>query len=290
MANLVKKIRTSSGDLQIDYNALANLPQNMASEDYVNTKTASLSNPNLLINSDFRNPVNQRGQTTYEESGTWVYSIDRWKYFNQMTVQVLTGAVKFASHGSGQSWFMQEFEKELPSDTYTLSVKVSSVSGTCDMKFENSSGVVSEKVIDKTGVTSLTYTGSVNAVTFELDGNGSQLTIEWVKLEQGAIATPFVSRLFEEELLMCRRYYRKYWTAMLFPQFYSNQYCGFLFDTPMRADPTVKTFSILSTSNNSSIGSNVEVYAQGVYKFYVTAGYAEKAILVPMLELDAEIY
>lgn len=52
MADLIKKIRTEQGDLQIDYSALANLP--------------SINN-NLLINSDFRNPVNQRGETTYTE-------------------------------------------------------------------------------------------------------------------------------------------------------------------------------------------------------------------------------
>jgi len=52
MSQLVKKIRTSAGDCQIDYNALANLP--------------AIGNPNLLINSDFRNPINQRGITKYE--------------------------------------------------------------------------------------------------------------------------------------------------------------------------------------------------------------------------------
>lgn len=291
MASLVKKIRTSSGDLQIDYNALANLPQNMASQDYVNTKIASFSNPNLLINSDFRNPINQRGATTYQEASDWTYSIDRWKYFNQMTVKVLTGAVKFASHGAGQSWFMQEFEKSLPSDTYTLSVKVSSVSGTCDMKFENSNGVVSEQVIDKTGVTSLTYTGEVNAVTFELDGNGSQLTIEWVKLEQGAIATPFVPRLYGEELTLCQRYYQQYGFNMVFPQFYEDQYYGFYFRTPMRVSPTVIKFEASSTDGTStSVGGSAEVYADCVRKLFSGNNYKGNAIQLDVLELDAEIY
>ena len=54
MADYITKIRTDKGDLPIDYNALANLP--------------TISNPNLLINADFRNPVNQRGKTVYEEA------------------------------------------------------------------------------------------------------------------------------------------------------------------------------------------------------------------------------
>ena len=120
-------------------------------------------------------------------------------------------------------------------------------------------------------------------------GNAS-VELYWAKVEQGSVATPFVPKLYDEELSICRRYYRKYWTSMLFPQFYQNQYIGFYFDMPMRRDPDVGTFSILSTSNSSSIGQSVEVYAQGVYKFHVTSGYSEKAIIVPMLELDAEIY
>ena len=42
MSQYVTKIKTSDGDLQIDYNALANLPE-------LNTM---FSNPNLLINGD----------------------------------------------------------------------------------------------------------------------------------------------------------------------------------------------------------------------------------------------
>ena len=44
-------------------------------DDAINLKHIS-SNPNLLINSDFRNPVNQRGRIVYDEPG---YTIDRWR-------------------------------------------------------------------------------------------------------------------------------------------------------------------------------------------------------------------
>ena len=37
---------------------------------------AAQNTRNLLDNSDFRNPVNQRGQTTY--NAKWQYTIDRW--------------------------------------------------------------------------------------------------------------------------------------------------------------------------------------------------------------------
>ena len=71
MANLIKKIRTDAGDVQIDYNALANLP--------------SINN-NLLINGNFS--INQRGSTSYIQTNTWKYSVDRWKYVGIMGVTV----------------------------------------------------------------------------------------------------------------------------------------------------------------------------------------------------------
>lgn len=40
--------------------------------NYLGTK---FSNPNLLINPDFK--INQRGATSYEKQG---YSVDRWKF------------------------------------------------------------------------------------------------------------------------------------------------------------------------------------------------------------------
>ena len=39
---------------------------------------SSLSNPNLLINADFRNPVNQRADYNYWKPLVWTYGIDRW--------------------------------------------------------------------------------------------------------------------------------------------------------------------------------------------------------------------
>lgn len=42
----------------------------------INTGFSYVSNPNLLDNWYFANPVNQRGQTEY--TGAWSYTIDRW--------------------------------------------------------------------------------------------------------------------------------------------------------------------------------------------------------------------
>lgn len=46
------------------------------------------SNPNLLINSDFK--INQRGATSYESHG---YSVDRWKIWNCTVIPNTNGGI-----------------------------------------------------------------------------------------------------------------------------------------------------------------------------------------------------
>jgi hypothetical protein len=285
MAEFITKIRTDEGDKQIDYNALANLPE-------LNTM---FSNPNLLINSDFRNPINQRGLTTYQEAPNWTYCIDRWKYFNQMTVQVLSGAVKFASHGTGRSWFMQEFENELPSDTYTVSVKVSSVSGTCDMKFENSSGTQLEKVINSTGVTSLTYTGRVGSVVFELNGNDSQLTIEWVKLERGSGTTPFVPRIYAEEIALCKRFYQvetlyRSEIVCCLHKRNNTSYCGIKHFEPMRVVPTVTRNGSFYIEQYNSSGQLYSTMENSISSFEMVSQWSELRFMIEFSTVDPVNY
>ena len=278
MAEFVKKIRTASGDLQIDYNSLANLP----------------SNPNLLINSNFSAPINQRGETSYSNGSDWkyCYCIDRWATIgaiNTNTVTVNSGSITIKNNSTDgmqfRQWFETDYDKCYTSGYYTATIKVLSISGTVKVKLDETT--MSDAL--KSGVNVVTLNCTPLFFCLEIAAN-SNIQIEYMKLEHGTISTPFIPKMYQEELLICRRFYRKYWTGMLFPQFYNNQYCGFVFDTPMRKTPTVKTFSILSTNDSSSIGANVEVNAQGVYKFHTISSYTGKVILVPMLELDAEIY
>ena len=67
--------------------------------------TKKVGNPhNLLDNSDFRNPVNQRGQTSYSDSGK--YTIDRWYLPTGTDIKVENG-ISFS-----ENYFAQDFENE----------------------------------------------------------------------------------------------------------------------------------------------------------------------------------
>lgn len=83
-----------------------------------------VSNPNLLDNWYFGNPVNQRGQTSYTGRG---YTIDRWMNENDKVVSTLeNGLLKLTF--SGVSTYMQRVQ--VPSGIQvTCSVLVDNISG-----------------------------------------------------------------------------------------------------------------------------------------------------------------
>lgn len=156
------------------------------------------SNPNLLINPDFK--INQRGATSYEKQG---YSVDRWKILNVTVTPNTSGGVtvtndKYTDTGT----FVQILENATEGDS-TLSCYVTSVSGTVTMVADDNS-----QVILKQGLNVVHTSKSTKAFTIFLN-QGTSISLKWVKLEQGKIATSFVSPNSAEELVKCERYYEK---------------------------------------------------------------------------------
>ena len=279
MADLIKKIRTDKGDLQIDYTALANLP--------------SINN-NLLINSDFRNPVNQRGKTDYvggsaNTTTNTTYTIDRWAKRNYgSTVVVGDSYVRYKTEnsnptdsGSRTYSFVQSLENPevFFGNTYTLSIKVKNVSGSYRMgiwqgaKTGFTSALVASAVSDKypykdikqAGIHTLSFTINqsfsdgysvlnVGLVQFsDMFSEGNYIDIEWIKLEQGTAATPFMPRLYAEELMLCRRYYRNDSVRLISYQHTSTYaYFGYNYE-PMRAAPTFSYEGFAETSNHAGV-------------------------------------
>lgn len=229
MSQYVTKIRTEAGDLQIDYNALANLP--------------TLSNPNLLINADFRSPINQRGQTIYTGGASKGYSIDRWCMGDndyERTVEVIDGGVKITNPNTTYiGTFQQIFEKTLPQGTYTVSVKVTAKTGSSIFSCAGSHGATKKNL--NVGVNTLTLTdATIDSVRIEVSSS-SDITLEWVKLEAGATATPFTPAIYADELAMCRRYYQTIsnYRCMLGVISSENAYCAIPLSPTMRTAPSV---------------------------------------------------
>lgn len=82
-----------------------------------------LSNPNLLDNWYFGNPVNQRGQTEYTGAG---YGIDRWYLFNNITCRITPDGLTLASSGEN-SIFECYLDTDLTGKTVTMSALIDGI-------------------------------------------------------------------------------------------------------------------------------------------------------------------
>lgn len=175
-----------------------------AADTALDAKISQISNPNLLINSDFRNPINQRGATTYSGSGN-PYSIDRWRTLSS-NVEIIEGGLRIYNTISTRSYFAQFFEKPYKG-TYTLTLNVLTLDGTCVIYGD---GFNEQQLVEGINVYHVTTNSNYNLINIVLGlHSGSSIVIEYIKLEQGSIATPFVPRSYGEELALCQRYYWK---------------------------------------------------------------------------------
>lgn len=240
MSTYIKRIRTASGDLQIDYNALANLPttdtalttsgkaadakavgdklNTMATKDYVNNSVSIISNPNILINGDFQ--VWQRGESFSNIENA--YSADRWliKNAKSQTTKVEKSTDVPSGQPMRQSVHINETTEE---NTYLRYMFGSPLSGTFTLSFWYKTSSAFNTYIYDNGVTrhlgKLTALNTWSKAVFTINAT----SMEWisiihamsignayitgVKLEYGNVATAFVPRSYDEELLLCQRYF-----------------------------------------------------------------------------------
>lgn len=182
-----------------------------------------ISNRNLLDNGDFRNPVNQRGQTSYTGNG---YGIDRWRVStNNSTaaVSVGDGCIDFTSDASGTYInFTSTVEKVQPGN-YTLSFLVDDHTKAQQIYVQ---GGASASVFDSNLLTlpfSVAETSAI-AVGIQKKAASSTLKIYAAKLEPGSVSTLAHQESgvwvlndpppnYAEELAKCQRYYQLYTSA-----------------------------------------------------------------------------
>lgn len=242
--------------------------------EYMGTK---FSNPNLLINPDFR--INQRRQTSYNAKSTRIYTVDRWHILD-CSATVLDDGLKVQSNNGG--WLAQKLEKAV-NGVATLSIKISEISG--KLSFADS---MNEVTITSAGVYSITLS-NVNQFSMYLHENTSA-TIEWAKLEKGSIATPFVTPNPAEELVKCRGYYifvASHFYGVANPNGFINE--DLTLFRNFRTDPTVNikaTYSSGVTESTLTLkGSNIN----GYYLYGRTRSTGDYALDVT-ITADAEIY
>lgn len=215
---------------------------------------------NLLDNSDFTNPVNQRGAERY--SGTQIYTIDRWKVV-RMSVSVTDAGIIVAGNSeTGLRYLFQKVFKNLAGKKITAAV-----SGLCagayikifDFYLQNELGASETAGVD--GFCMLTcevpsaYTNGVCVNIYVPEGE--TITPKWAALYEGEYTEetlpPYVPKGYGAEQLECRRYYQRSYEStpktggsdpiMIFLA--ASSYAGgsVLFPLEMRVTPTVTLYN-----------------------------------------------
>lgn len=161
---------------------------------------------NLLDNSDFRDPVNQRGATSY--SGIWVYGIDRWRTWldasNSATLSVVDGGIT-----PYPGMVIQRIQSKYidSSKTYTLAamtgdgllVLSGKITSTTQSATNDNNGIYFD------------FNADSGTYQFTLAGLTSASKFIWAALYEGSYTAdtlpPYVPKGYEAELAECRRYY-----------------------------------------------------------------------------------
>lgn len=201
MATTVLGLKTFTASDPVDYNEINDNYNKI--DNGVKTAFQGRAAHNLLDNSDFRNPVNQRGQTTYTGSR---HSIDRWRTWNNdATITLTSEGIK--GDGTDASVLYQgiELHKIKLGTAYTVAAGYSDGTISC-------------------GAGTLTTSSSVGIWNSEaqvclLWGDGSPFmrlwhatkTIQWAAIYQGSYTADtlpaYQPKGYAAELAECQRYY-----------------------------------------------------------------------------------
>lgn len=205
-----------------------------------------ISNPNLLDNWYFGNPVNQRGQTerTGSQSG---YFIDRWKFGSyDQTVTVTESGLHWST--AAGIWCTQVLENfdELIGKTLTLSAIIDGILYSVTGVLNESSGIGMKPVgslfvelaHDEKGFRFVTYNNPTPTVTIlaaklEL---GSQQTLAHQDADGNWVLNEIPD--YGEQLARCQRYFQTFATESLRP---TN---ALDFRPVMRATPALSTITV----------------------------------------------
>lgn len=262
--------------------------------NYLGTK---FSNPNLLINPDFK--INQRGETTYtkDNQGQAIYTVDRWILWNG-TLEANSMLLK--AYGSDPGLLVQRLENKI-NGIATVSFEVSSISGTLTALARGTSGnTLGEISVTQKGIYQFTATGEISDITFTVSAGGS-VAFAWAKLEHGSIATPFIAPNPAEELEKCLRFFQTYEQLPFIPELLSasNITGNYTTFTPvynvliqqMRVKPTVTYTSIVNKSGIKIEGNHtITLDSKRFTGLRLAQSSTFYSIFAYKLKLDAEIY
>lgn len=171
---------------------------------------------NLLDNSNFKNPVNQRGGDLYTGGG---YVIDRWYTASALSVCVEDGyiAIECDSSASGRNGIAQYLAPEKtpkPGTTVTVAYNLLEDGDEEVLKVETAtmptSGSVNLGSASEFGIRITTENG-ISRVSMMVP-SGETVNVEWIAMYEGTFTAEdlpdYRPKDFSAELMECMRYYQ----------------------------------------------------------------------------------
>lgn len=216
---------------------------------YTNASVRKATPRNLLDNSDFRNPVNQRGQTSYTLNAWGGYCIDRWRAGEQALTLTINGNGCTLRGEIYQTIDPKGNAKNLNGKTVTIAAKVNGSIGCRIGRIELTGAWDQFADFSIPGGRCYIYADSNNDLHVGLTVNDT-VTVEWVALYEGeytaATLPEYQPKGYAVELAECQRYYYTIKSDGLSYAAYatgtmntaSSAYFPILFPIPMRTIPT----------------------------------------------------
>lgn len=256
------------------------------------------SNPNLLTNPDFK--INQRGNSTYTTSSeSSIYTVDRWMLARGKATVNSDGTVTVTATGgttNKEGYFQQKLENAI-SGAYTVSMEVVRISGTVKIAIDGAWKTVTSGKNVFQGVNS---SNNFNSVGLQL-AVGASITLKYMKLEQGAVATAYTAPNLIEEYPKCQRYFQYIPKLYCVPLMYTRnminssdkyfQSTNGNLPTEMRIKPTLK-YKAIGQSDGSTFADNAsfELDSKSINTVTLSSIVSNFSITVNEINLDAEMY
>lgn len=252
----------------------------------------SRANPNILINGDFQ--VWQRGAVfTYQDYNYSAYTADRWRLGGFYgTISKAENGLRMNGRGSLLYIFEDIDYKKIKGKTLTFSISINNVVD--HFLCVNFGNQYSGAILSNGMVVNILPGNTINI--------GSEITdvdviINWVKLEYGSTPTPFIPRLYAEELVLCQWYYETS-IAILTSCDVDTIVNGRQFAVEKRIYPTIKLYNQYDAEGLSAFGGfEIPIFQpakivstnKGISYVVVTEAVANSAYFYGYT-VDAEIY
>ena len=251
--------------------------------NYLGTK---FSNPNLLINPDFK--INQRGKSTYSSTGAGA-TVDRWLGTNVKTVVNSDNTVTVSSL-SGTGYYTQH-EENISYGKHTYSIYVQAITGTVKAFYKSKDLKGNELGTLKQGLNTFTSVDDGFKSFFLAISSGSSVTLKYVKVEQGTVATSFIAPNRADELVKCCRFFQNFQVLYSTYGVASQHYYQKLpLVTPFRSNPTVSiTEQYMYNVSSSTIEWKIDG-GMGWLNLDLVATNNSQTVCQMVCACDAEIY